>query len=71
MCDGKDVFIHFCGIRAERFKKAEGVGRAASLICEKQSSHSGLFFLSQSEVASGLNGRLRTALWTNSILQHC
>ena len=26
---------------------------------------------SQSEVASGLNGRLRTALWTNSILQHC
>ena len=27
--------------------------------CEKQSSRSGLFFLSQSDVASGLNGRLR------------
>ena len=26
-------------------------------VCEKQSSRSGLFFLSQSEVASGLNGK--------------
>ena len=48
-----------------------GTGRPPWPQCEKQSSRSGLFFLSQSEVASGLNGRLRTTLWTNSILQHC
>lgn len=50
---------------------AEGRVVEPRQVCEKQSSRSGLFFLSQSEVASGLNGRLRTTLWTNSILQHC